>query len=434
MTTPGIFQPVQVTKQPQRIQSLLVAGGSFLLVNPDITNNIFVGNDPGSQTIPVPPLGSVALTLTNHDLWVSTNGGNFTVNAFMLPGGSQWTPSPAQVAAQISALGLATAANQNTYGTAQATATNQSTQITGVNNTNGYLGGTTAGALVANTGKTVSQELAALQATGSATGPMGGIPLLRFTQNLGSGAGTSPAPGGSPTTLISAVSINQPGLEAEFTAHFASGTGTSPFIQLVFQWSDKTTGYVTWTDYFYIPGGNGAANAITCYINGPCYGTVLTVTAINTDATAGCALDNWVISQTSHVYERTVIKQAFFTSVNGFLNPDGFPASGILCSAAPSVGFGTSTTRLLPVWSGRVGVNIDNLGGASAHRIRFLDPTGVLYSATNNNKNLWGISVGAGGDAFAEIALPQGPVTVELHNSGSSGSEAVNCVVTRMPY
>jgi hypothetical protein len=104
---PGTLQLIQVSKTPNRIQSFMVPNEIFMIVNPDIINPIYVGNDPGQQLISVPPLGSMSLSAENHDIWVSTSGGNYVVNAFLMPNGSNWTPSPAQVAAQINALGLA---------------------------------------------------------------------------------------------------------------------------------------------------------------------------------------------------------------------------------------------------------------------------------------------------------------------------------------
>lgn len=104
---PGTLQLIQVGKSPSRIQTMLVQNEIFMLVNPDIINPIYIGNDPGQQLISVPPLGSMTLGADNHDIWVSTNGGNYIVSAYLMPNGSNWTPSPAQVAAQINALGLA---------------------------------------------------------------------------------------------------------------------------------------------------------------------------------------------------------------------------------------------------------------------------------------------------------------------------------------
>jgi hypothetical protein len=104
---PGTLQLIAVGRTPNRIQSFMVPNEIFMIVNPDIINPIYVGNDPGQQLIAVPALGSMSLSAENHDIWVSTNGGNYVVNAYLMPNGSNWTPSPAQVAAQINALGLA---------------------------------------------------------------------------------------------------------------------------------------------------------------------------------------------------------------------------------------------------------------------------------------------------------------------------------------
>lgn len=104
----GTLQLVAVSRTPTRIQSFMAANEVFMIVNPDIINPIYVGNDIGQQVVAVPPLGSATLGGdSRHDVWVSTNGGNYIVNAYLMPEGSNWTPSPAQTAAQIAALGLA---------------------------------------------------------------------------------------------------------------------------------------------------------------------------------------------------------------------------------------------------------------------------------------------------------------------------------------
>ena len=56
---PGVLQLVQVSKQPAKIQTWLAPNEDFLLVNPDIVNAIFIGNDPSSQPISVPPLAAM---------------------------------------------------------------------------------------------------------------------------------------------------------------------------------------------------------------------------------------------------------------------------------------------------------------------------------------------------------------------------------------
>src|SRR5689334_11516301 len=198
---PGTLQLIVVDKTPKRIQTFMVSNESFMLVNPDITNNIFIGNDPGNQIIPIPPLGSITLDASKHDVWVSTNGGSFTVQAFLMPNGSNWVPSPAQVAAQINALGLAkdtTVATGNTLtnntntilGTPAQDGTVSGVNTTLVFGTNPQLNAMSGGAgraiatdmLFANKG--VTTEIAALVASGNAAGTPGGVPLLRNTKQL----------------------------------------------------------------------------------------------------------------------------------------------------------------------------------------------------------------------------------------------------------
>lgn len=406
------------------IQIVSAGDPATLIVNRDLVNQVWYGplsitdGNIGSYSV-IDPLGSVNLD-GSQDVYAMASAS--TVQADVVQGSTNWSPSPAQIAAQISALGLATAANQ-------------ATQIVGSNSTNSYLSGSSSGALISNTGQTIASETAGLVASGSVSGTPGGIPLLRYTNNLSKSTATNlPAGGTTAITLVSAASINQPGYEAEFTCHFSAGIGTSPFVELVFTWSDSASGFTTRQVFFYIPGGSGASNTITCYLVGPCNGNTLTVTATNTDASAGAALDSWVVSQTSHVYETDKIVQYAYTSVFGFTNPDGVPGTGVVCAANPSIAASSSVTRLLAAYSGKVGVSIDNLGGTNALRIRFLDPTGELYSAANDNKDFFGTIVAATAGDYQEIGLPRGPVVLEMHNQGSSGSITPAVVVTAMDY
>ena len=104
-------------------------GIGYTIANNDIANPVWIGeskslrpNDPGS--VQVAPLGSAPID-PSTTTYIVTSGP--TVQVFLFAGGGTWAPSPAQVAAQIALLGLATASNQGT-------------QITAANATNSVLG------------------------------------------------------------------------------------------------------------------------------------------------------------------------------------------------------------------------------------------------------------------------------------------------------
>lgn len=437
----GPLAPVLVSRAPQRIQTSLAPGTGFLLVNTDLVNPVYIGNDPGSQAIPVPPLGSVALT-TSRDLWVSTNGGAYTVNALLLPGGSQWSPSPAQIAAQIQALGLATSANQAAQIATQATAVNQATQ-------NGYLAGTTPGALVSAAGLTVAKdmlhanagvttELAALLATGSPAGAAGGMPLLRYTNQVGTAAGTSLPAGGPAQTLVNQAGVTQPGYEGFITAWFPNSAGvTIPFISVVFTWIDSSTGYTVKAQYFTLTTGANAGAALYYYLNGPCYGDKLIITALNLDPAVAADID-WVINQTSHLFQTDKIVQPVYATTNappGFTNPNGVPGLGVIATVVVAVAASSSLSRLMAVYSGKVLLSVDNLGGANACRVRLLDPSnGVIYGSGSANQSFHSAVIAAAGTESIELGLPRGPVVLELHNQGASGAISPSCTVTALDY
>lgn len=81
----------------------------MLFANQDLVNEVTVGGTtsvfPDSPAaVIIPPLGSIAVL--GRDLWYAVAPAGTTA-LLVIPGGTQWSPSPAQVALQIAALGLA---------------------------------------------------------------------------------------------------------------------------------------------------------------------------------------------------------------------------------------------------------------------------------------------------------------------------------------
>jgi hypothetical protein len=106
-----------ITGQAQRVASALAPAGSVMLINYDLVNPVYYGTDPGVNPdtgLQLQALGSFTVT-TSSDVWLVSAGP--AVDVGVVPGGTQWAPSPALVAAQISALGLATQTWQETQNT-----------------------------------------------------------------------------------------------------------------------------------------------------------------------------------------------------------------------------------------------------------------------------------------------------------------------------
>ncbi|SRR6266571_1151272 len=419
---PGVMQAVQVSKTPIRVQSLLIQNDTVMLINPDITNNIFIGNDPGSQVIPVPPLGSVTLDTKKHDLWLSTNGGAFIVNAYLMPNGSNWVPSPAQVAAQINALGLA-----------------KDTTVVGVNNSLVFgttpavqqLGGV-AGQSVAtdmlNANKGVTTEISSLIATGLPGGTPGGVPVLRGTANLGNGSAQTLA-GVNTAILLSSVAVNKPSFEAVFQLSIPAGVGTIPFALLAINWEDSNSGLSVGFKQYALTAGNGIANALFFYLSGPCRGNRVSITLFNVDP-AQTLTYTWAFNLTSHIYTVDRLLQPSYLGVApiGFTNPAGNPSKGLLFSSAPNIGPNGSILRLSAASNAKCKLNIDDSGQANNWALIIQDPA-TLYDASASSE-LYKFNGVAGSTLTTEIQMPNGPALFNLQNSQAANT--INLKVTAL--
>jgi hypothetical protein len=416
----------------------MVTNDVFMLVNPDITNNIFIGNDPGSQLIAVPALGSLSLNAKDHDIWVSTNGANYIVNAYLMPGGSNWVPSPAQVAAQINALGLATAANQGTQ------IGHESNTATNTNFTQLFLGGGFASALTSVAGTTISDdmknaqkgvttEISALIATGNAGGAPGGVPVLRGTANLGT-ASASTLNGNTTATLLSTVTVTKPSFEAIFQLNLPAAAGALPFASLVVQWTDSNTGLTVGQKTYILATGNGAGNALTYYLSGPCRGNQITLTLQNLE-TIQTLTYTWAFNQTSHVYTIDRLLQPSFpgTAPIGFTYAAGNPAKGALFLSQPSIGPNGTVTRLTAAHNAKAKISIDNGAQANGCAVVLQDPNNV-YNSAATNQSFARVVAAAGQQLNQEIQFPNGPLLVNMINQAGTNTITPSVAIIAMEY
>jgi hypothetical protein len=432
---PGALQAIQVNKTPQRIQTWLAPNESFLLVNNDITNQIFIGNDPGTQAIPVPPLGSISLGNSSHDIWISTGGVAITVQGLLFPSGTQWTPSPAQVAAQINALGLAKDTTVNSVVTNTTGVAKDATVGTVATNTTGVAKDATLSTnntLTTSTNTILGVPAQTADVTGLTTN---GIPPLRGTNNLGNATGQTIATGVN-ATLVNVASINKPGFEAVFSISIPAAAGTVPFCILQVIWTDSNTGLTVGQKQYVLVSGNGPSNVLTYYLSGPCRGNQLTVKLRNQDP-AQTATVTWAVNQTSHVYLSDRLLQPLYatTAPITFTNPNGNPSKGLLFSSTPTIGPNTSVTRLCACSNAKVKVSLDNTVQLNPCALQINTPSATgLYEEAAAPATLLKLSAAIGGQASTEWQMPNGAVTIQIFNQAATNNIAPNVNITIVEY
>ena len=229
---------ISVNARPQLINTVLAKKSSFLFANNDITNPVYIGNSPGvnandTSAVQVPPLGSMTFD-GQSDLYVVSAGP--IVQCFMIPGGTYWSPSPAQTAAQINALGLAKDTS------VQAT-------TTAVGGTTTAVGGTTS-AVNAISGQFVSESLyrtGTVNLTGGA-GPVF-VNLSPLVPVSLTGAGLSGAAvdffSSYEISLVSVLNAAGSGIYTVNFQWFNDVADTVPVDQLIFQIPSSTGGITT---------------------------------------------------------------------------------------------------------------------------------------------------------------------------------------------
>lgn len=258
-----------------------------------------------------------------------------------------------------------------------------------------------------------------------------GVPLLRKTAPLASASNVNIAAGSS-INPVSNVTINQPSYEIAFGVSLPAAAGTVPFLQILMQWFDASTGIVTDTEVFQAPMGNGPGNAIQYYMSGPARGSGLNLLFQNSDP-AQIATISYIITMTSHVHVYDRFTQFGYANVApiGFTNPAGQPNSGVLAVINATIGGNLSISRLCAVWSGSAIVTIDNGGAANSMSLTIEDPA-TLYS-TVVNAHLYKFFIAAGVESSFNIALPHGPVLLVVANN-AAGNITPTITLTRIEY
>jgi hypothetical protein len=255
-----------VSESPTELLGALGPDDQITIANFDITNDVYVGYSPGisstsNNTTQIRPLGS-AVVSASRKTWIVCAPGK-TAIVQLIPGSAQWTPSPADVSAQINALGLA----KDT--TLQTTNTKVDGTTTAVGGTTTAVGGTTA-AVNAISGQFVSKSL---YSTGTVNLPGAATPnfinLAPITPVSLTGSGLS----GTRIDFFSSYEVSMTNIDP------ASGTGV---FTIIFQWFNDPADTVpvdqiTWS----VP--SNLTPGIIVLGKGPMRGNYLAVQAASND-------------------------------------------------------------------------------------------------------------------------------------------------------
>ena len=257
----------QITDVPQLIlagapliPNTVAANLGYTLVNNDEVNQLWISPNqvftPSDPTaVPVAPLGSVPIDPTANTYAVTESG--VTVQAFLFAGGGTWAPSPAQVAEQISALGLATADNQDV-------------QVTVANDTITVLG------TPAQTEDVVDTLVTNLG--------VGGVPLLAGLVNL-LDENEYLAGAGSVTWYAD---ITKPGYFAGISAQMDNVGSTVPIFHVIVTWWDSSAMDVAIAvEEWGIPAAYDSFDDSYVTARGICKGGYVSIEVDNLDPTYG---------------------------------------------------------------------------------------------------------------------------------------------------
>lgn len=400
----------QLFSQSRPVLLVREGDGPTLIVNRDITNAVLYGEQSiasgnVNEYSVLDPLGSITVDGTS-DIYAIPNAGTPTLD--VVQGAGAWSASPAQIALQMNALGLAKdttvqTTNTNTTGLAK------DTTLTGVNTTLSL--GTNPNLV------TINSTLGIPAQTADVTGlTVNGIPLLRGTTQLGQASAQTLA-AATTATLLNGTLIVKPSFESVFKLNLPAAAGTIPFAILGVGWQDAVTGLQVGFKQYVLTAGNGPANAILVYLSGPCRGNQIVLTLKNLDP-AQTLTYSWLFNVTSHVYSVDRLLQPSYTGgVITFNVPGGNPSKGVLVMTQASVPATGNITRLLAASNAKCSVLFDN-STVNACNLILQDP-GTLYDGGTATQNIVRFNHAVNQSAVYEFQMPNGPVNMVIQNTAA---------------
>lgn len=384
MSTPlGDMTTIPVGLQPIQALPPLGDNSSVVIYNQDLTNVIYASYSrwfqPGAaNSVPIQPLTFATLSARRAIYLGATTA---VLPAVVVPEGTQLQPSPAQIAAQISALGLATLSEQ----------INQNTSIP--NN-------------ISTTG----------------------VPLLtQSTVLLNLGAQGIAASGSFQSSQIA---TNQIGYELLLVPAYPVTNGNNPFIYVVVGWWDSISGLLVDKQSFVTcVNSHTGINSLPTRIKGPSKADQVQITIYNQDTTQGigCTI---VLTANSRVLSQDYIDWPVDQSENGasIIIP-GHTLAGTILPDTRTIAIASNTSLaasaqdgwLIPPHSGVAYLNILESGVAAGNIAVSWQP---LPSSIYSTPTPWLVNdvLGAGDPDklnYPQVIMPNAPTQLNIKNNGT---------------
>lgn len=264
----------------------------------------------------------------------------------------------------------------------------------------------------------VTQQIAALIATGSPTGSPGGVPLLNgakqayIQQNhvVPSGLFSSPI-----------VPLTAPGYFAHFEA-LANAASTNPFFGIEMRWLDPTANFIMGSEKWVIPASSVAAGAVVVG-KGPIKGTQLEVLIDNFDPVNTMTIQALVLETTQYI-ARDDWRSIVHGSIPGFtIRNSDEPSLILVQQSALTFSAGVSRTVLMPLYAGQVAIDV-TLSAAENVLVEVLAVDPVIGSDTLVFSN---VSSALNQGPFI-ATLPRTPCKLVLTNNGAAATD-ITCGV-----
>jgi hypothetical protein len=242
------------------------------------------------------------------------------------------------------------------------------------------------------------------------------VPLAAKSTVLGQANTTVIAASGN--AILGPFLVDQIGYEVSIDVG-ADVASANPFMIALMTWTDSVTNRVTEQQRWQLAGASGGTPN-TYYGVGPSSGDTLTITLTNNDAVKAMTYA-FVLASNSRAYVRHDWRNFNIGTVPTFTNANYDQAGQFLCQSAPTVGAGASTTRLLPLYCGKVRIWA-TFNQAYDLVISAIDRTIGIAPAGNQ---IWeqNVTNAAGGIIVNELALPRCTCTVSFTNNGAALSQ-----------
>jgi hypothetical protein len=390
MSTPlGDMTTIPVSLQPIQAVPPLGDDSSVVIYNQDLTNVIYASYSrwfqPGAaNSVPIQPLTFATLSAKRAIYLGSTVS---VLPAVIVPEGTQLQPSPSQIAQQISALGLATLAQQITQQT-----------------------------VIPNNISTT------------------GVPLLTQSTILVN----LPAQGiaASGNYQSAKISTNQIGYELLITPYYPVTNGANPFVYVVIGWWDSVSGLLVDKQTFVTcTNSHVGINGLPTRIKGPSKADQVQLTIYNQDTVQGIATQI-VLSSNSRVLTQDYIDWPVDQSENAativvpghtlpaFILPDSRTLAVALNTALAASG---QDGWLIPPHSGLAYINMLETGVAAANIAVSWQP---LPSSIYGGTTPWLVNdVMVAGNPnklnYPQVIMPNAPTQLNIKNNGSVAASYV---------